>query len=77
MNMLPWRQPWQQPATAVVERWQEKEEEEDGFLDTDGNWISLFLAKIQASPSGTLPPGVHGWGQGGRPPTGLPNWQPS
>lgn len=40
MCMLPRRQPYQHPATVVVER-QQKEEEEEASLDTSDNWISL------------------------------------
>lgn len=38
MCMLPRRQPYQHPATVVVER-QQKEEEEEASLDTSDNWI--------------------------------------
>lgn len=34
-------------------------------MDTNDNWISLFLAKIQASPSRNRPPGFHGQGRVG------------
>lgn len=46
----------------MVERQQEKEE---GSRGANGNWISLFLAKIQASRSRTLPPGFHAQGRAG------------